>query len=122
MTHFKYSPNHTFKFTTQTARVFRSSGNKGTVRNNIQNKKINKYANNKFDLLNMVFVSAGIFSLISLGLIFAPNIMTAKVAKAVAPKSQPVTIVTNFNSQEYKTNIKGKSFLQPVMVLEPVKR
>jgi hypothetical protein len=122
MTHFKYSPKQNLKFNPQTARVFRQTGTIGILRNNVKNKKTNNYTNNKFNLLNLVFVFAGIFSVISLGLIFTPNIMTTKVAKAQIPKSQPVTIITNFNSQEYKSTNKGKSFLQPVQLSETVKK
>jgi hypothetical protein len=122
MTHFKYSPKQNFKFTPQNARVFRQTGARGVLRNNVKNKKSNNYTNNRFNLLNLVFVFAGIFSVISLGLIFTPNIMTTKVVKAQIPKAQPVTIVTNFNNQEYKSTNKGKSFLQPVQVSEAIKK
>lgn len=118
MTHYKYSPNQNFKFNPQTARVFRQTKSRSILRNNIKNKKTNNYTNNRFNLLNLVFIFAGIFSVISLGLVFTPNILTIKTAKAQIPKAQLVTIVTNFNSQEYKSNSKGKSFLQPVQTME----
>jgi hypothetical protein len=123
MTHYKYSPKQNLKFNPQTARVFRQNASKGILRNNIKNKKTNNFTNgNKFDLLNLVFISAGIFSIISLGLIFTPNIMTTKIVKAQIPKAPSVTIVTNFNSQEYKSNFKSRSFLQPVQAIEVSKK
>ena len=122
MTHYKYSPKSNFKFNPQTARIFKQSGTKAVFRNNIKNKNTNKYTSNKFSLVNLVFVFAGIFSVISLGLIFTPSIMTSKIVKAQIPKVQSTTIVTNFNSQEYKSTSKGKSFFQPIQISELTKK
>ena len=122
MTHYKYSPKHNLKFSPQTARIFKQSGTRAVLRNNVKNKNTNKYINNKFNLLNIVFVFAGIFSVISLGLIFTPSIMTSKIVKAQIPKVQSTTIVTNFNSQEYKPNTKSKSFFQPIQISEATKK
>ena len=122
MTQFKYSPKQNFKFTPHTTRVFRQTGTRSVLRNSNKKREINNSTNSRFNLLNMVFLFAGIFSVVSLGLIFTPNIMTTKIVKAQIPKSQPVTIVTNFNSQEYKSINKGKSFLQPIQVSETIKK
>ncbi len=114
MTHSKHSQRQNFKPSSSTTRVFRHRSTQKTARNNIKNKKINNYRESLFGLFNIVFASAGIFSVISLCLIFAPNIITTKAAKAQVVKPQPLTIITNFGNQEYKTPDKGKSSLQPI--------
>jgi hypothetical protein len=118
MNHYKYNSNINHKPTLHTAKVFRHAGNTSVFKKNHKQKKITNNSKSAFNFVNLIFVSAGIFSVISLGLIFAPNIMTSKIAKAQIVKSQPVTIVTNFNIQEYKSTSKGKSFFQPVQLSE----
>jgi hypothetical protein len=118
MTHHKYSPNNNFKFNPRTARIFKQTATKKISRNNFNNKKASYSSNKGFSLLNIIFTFAGIFSLISFGLIFSPSFASAKVANAQAQKTQQVTIITNFNSQEYNPTQKGKSFLQPIESLD----
>jgi hypothetical protein len=122
MNHYKHNSKINHKPSLLAARVFRQTGSRGVTRNNVTNKKTQNYSKSGFNFINLICVSAGIFSIISLGLIFTPNIITTKVAKAQIPKTQPVTIVTNFNSQEYKSTNKGKSFFQPVQIAETVKK
>jgi hypothetical protein len=116
MTHYKYSPKKNTRTQVSTAKVYRQAGSRGFSKN----KNVKSYGNSFFFhnpfLVNMVFASAGILSIVSLGLIFAPNLMTAKAAKAETPKAQSISIVTNYNSQESRPLVKSKSFLQPVSV------
>jgi hypothetical protein len=121
MTHHKYSPKNNFKFNPQTARIFKQTAPKKVSRNSLNNKKASYNSNKGFNLLNIIFTFAGIFSLISFGLIFSPSFASAKVANAQAQKVNQVTIITNYNSQEYNPINKGKSFLQPIELAQTAK-
>jgi hypothetical protein len=122
MTHHKYSPKINFKFNPQTARIFKQTAPKKVSRNSFNNKKTSYNSNKGFNLLNIIFTLAGIFSVVSFGLIFSPSFASAKVASAQIQSSKQVTITTNYNSQEYNPINKGKSFLQPVQVNEIEKK
>jgi hypothetical protein len=117
MTHYKYSPKKNTRTQVSTARVYRQAGSRGFSKNKNAKSSANNFSFYNPFLVNMIFASTGILSIVSLALVFAPNLMTAKVAKAdTTPKVQSVSIVTNYNSQESRPLVKPKSFLQPVSV------
>jgi hypothetical protein len=114
MTHYKYSPNKNLKSPTRSNKVFKQTGNRISSKKGIGNKSNFINSKNSNNFVNLIFASAGILSIVSLSLVFAPNLLTAKVAKAELAKTPIVAIVTNYNSQEVKSQNKGKSFLQPL--------
>jgi hypothetical protein len=120
MTHYKYSPNKNLKSSTRSTKVFKQTGIRTSSKKNVGNK--NNYVHTNNNLVNLIFASAGILSVISLSLVFAPNLLTAKIVKAEVLKTPTVAIVTNYNSQEYKTQSKSKSFLQPIQAVESLKK
>jgi hypothetical protein len=122
MTHYKYSPTKNLKSPARSTKVFKQTGSRANSKKNVGNK--NNFAQSRINnnFFNLIFASAGILSVISLSLVFAPNLLTAKVAKAEIIKTPTVAIVTNYNNQEFKSTSKGKSFLQPVEPIESPKK
>jgi hypothetical protein len=122
MTHYIYSPNKNLKSPIRSAKFFKQTGSRISSKKNVTNKNNFIKSQNGNNFINILFASAGILSIISLALVFAPNLLATKVVKADVVKTPILAIVTNYNSQESKIQSKGKSFLQPVEVKQTDKK